>query len=570
VSTTGHEEPKTAGEDIRRFRIAGWAVEPATSRISRDGHEVALEPKVMDVLVYLSRHKGRVVGREELEASVWAGRVVSYDAVTNAIIKLRRALGDDSRHPQIIETLSKKGYRLIADVEPIPERPPAMARPAPPPAAARRDPLYRKKPVAWALPGLLTLALVVAWWLQTSGNGERAVRAPGGASIVVLPFANLAADPGQDYFSNGITEDLITELSRIPALSVIARGSAFAYRSEDSLERVRDELGVRYAVRGSVRREGARVRVNAQLIDTVDGRHLWAERYDATLEDTLALQSSITREIAEVLEVRLATHPGGVAGKYTASVEAYDHFLRGLDHYGRRSPDDMGSAKAYYERAIALDPRFARAYANLGLTHLQQVIGGWDEDPQTSLDRAQALARQALDLDEELAEVHFVNAFVALFRRDHEGAIRELDRALALRPSYADAHGLLSYVLYFAGRPEQARPALDRATRLNPRVPSAYLMMRGEFDLVQARYPDAIAALEQALEISPAHPRIQLLLAAAYVRADRIADARWMIEQLTLLYPGMSLSRLPVTFPFKDPAHLDHLLDGLRKAGLPD
>lgn len=564
----GHEETRAAGEGAGPWRIAGWLVEPGTGRIARNGEEIQLEPKVMDVLVHLSRRRGEVVSREELEAAVWTGRVVSYDAVTNAIIKLRRAFGDDSRHPRVIETLSKKGYRLIAEVEPLaaPVGPPPAV-----PATADARPLYKRMTFAAALPVLLAIVLATAWWLREAPGPDRAA-APvtDRASIVVLPFENIAADSTQDYFSNGITEDLITELSKIPELAVIARGSAFAYGSEDSLEHVRRELGVRYVLRGSVRREGARVRINAQLIDAVDGRHLWAERYDATLEDTLALQASITREIADVLEVRLATDPGGVAGRYTASVEAYDQFLRGLDHYGRRSPDDMGSAKAFYARAIALDPKFARAYANLGLVHLQQVIGGWDEDPQASLDQAQRLARQALSLDDGLAEVYFVSAFVALFRHAHEDAIRELDRALALRPSYADAHALLAYVLYFAGRPEQARPALERAIRLNPRVPSAYLMSRSEMDFTQGRYQDAIAGLERALEISPASPRMHLLLAAAYAHAGRTADARWMTEQLTLLYPTVALSRLPGTFPFKDHAHLEHLLDGLRKAGLPE
>jgi tetratricopeptide (TPR) repeat protein len=198
------------------------------------------------------------------------------------------------------------------------------------------------------------------------------------------------------------------------------------------------------------------------------------------------------------------------------------------------------------------------------------VIGGWDENPQASLERAQASARRALALDDRLAEVHFVSAFVALFRRDHETAIRELERALALRSSYADAHALLAYVLYFAGRPEQARAALERAIRLNPRVPSAYLMIRSEFDITQRRYHDAIAALETALEMNSAHPRMHLLLAAAYAHAGRVDDARWTIEQLLVLHPAASLARLHDTFPFRDPAQLEHVLDGLRRAGLPE
>ena len=275
-----------------------------------------------------------------------------------------QAFADDPRRPHVIETLSKKGYRLIAAVEPVDAPLAAPPSPAPP----RR---------AWGLhaalaAALLAIVLGATWWLRESAGPDRAATAAAdGASIVVLPFDNLAADPAQDYFANGITEDLITELSRIRELSVIASGSAFAYRGEAGLERVRGELGVRYIVRGSVRRDGARVRINVQLIDAASGRHLWAERYNAAGADTLDLQASITGEIAEVLEVRLAADPGGIARRYTASVEAYDRFLRGLEHYGRRSPDDTGSAGTYFEQAIALDPGFARAHASLGLVHLQ-------------------------------------------------------------------------------------------------------------------------------------------------------------------------------------------------------
>jgi adenylate cyclase len=555
----------TAGEPPASWRIAGWVVEPATGRMTRDGEAISLEPKVMEVLVHLSRHPGQVVSREELEASVWRGRVVGYDAVTNAIIKLRRAFGDDARHPRVIETLSRKGYRLVAAVEPLPaagDLPPAR------PAAARWPGRLRRPHLLLVL-ALLALSLATAWWVWPPQDPETRMAGADATPLAVLPFDNLSADPDQEYFSNGITEDLITELSRIPGLAVIARGSAFAYRDADSLEQVRRELGVRYILRGSVRREGERVRISARLTDAASTRVLWAERYDAKLEDSLGLQASIANRIAEVLQVRLAADPPGMVRRYGASLEAYDHFLRGLDHYGRRSPDDLALAQAYYERAIALDPAFARAYANLGLVYLRQVIDGWDAPSQLALEQAQALARQARMLDDSLAEVYFVGAFVALFNHDHEGALHELDHALVLRPSYADAHALLAWVLNFAGRPEQAGPALERAVRLNPRMPSAYLLVQAETDYVLGRYDHAISLLEQALEMNPVHPRTHLLLIALYEQVERPVDAQWMVEQLLLLHPRVSLSRLQGAFPFKNHQHLEQLLDALRKAGLP-
>jgi adenylate cyclase len=564
MSSTRQEAAKTG--DNGAFRVGGWIVAPATGRIARDGEEIQLEPKVMDVLVHLARRPDRVVSREELEAAVWAGRVVGYDAVSNAIIKLRKAFGDDARRARLIETLPKRGYRLRAAVEP-------MNAPADRPASAlsvvvRRFASNRRTAIYAAAAALLLAVVAAGWYLA---GPQRAPASPAGRpSIVVLPFENLVADPEQDYFSNGITEDLITELSRIPDLAVIARGSAFAYRGDADLARLRRELGVRYVLRGSVRRDAARVRLNVQLIDAGSGRHLWAERYDATLVDSFGVQDAITDQIASVLKVRLMSGADGLARRYTASVEAYDHFLRGLDHYGRRAPDDVESAKASYERAIALDPGFARAYANLGLVYARQAIDGWAADSRAALDRAGALADQALALDAGLADVHFVRAYVALFRRDHAGALHALDRALALRPSYADAYGLLAWVLHYAGRPEQARPALRQAIQLNPRVPSPYLLVQGEIDFTTGRYPDAIASLERALEMNPTAPRTHLWLAAAYARAGRIDDARWMTEQLRVLHPTLTLTRLRDAFPFQDGSQLERLLDGLRRAGLPE
>lgn len=567
MSAMAQEPSKSESERSGAFCLAGWRVEPATGRMRRDGNEIALEPKVMAVLVYLSRRPQRVVSREELEGAVWSGRVVGYDAVTNAIIKLRRALGDGTRSSRIIETLPKRGYRLVAPVQPL-GAPRAQAS-SPPALEARRP--DRRKALYAALLALFVSLGILGWYVGTSAPRSGTVSSPvERAAIVVLPFDNLAADPAQDYFSNGITEDLITELSKIPELAVIARGSAFAYRGDEDLERLRRELGVQYVLRGSVRRDAARIRINAQLVDAASGRHLWAERYDATLNDTFELQDAITGRIAAVLKVHLTSREGALARRYTASMEAYDYFLRGLDHYGRRGFDDVESAKAFYEKAIALDPGFARAHANLGLVYARQAIDGWAADAQAPLDRASVLTEKALALDDGLADVHFVDAYVALFRRDYERALRALDRALVLRPSYADAHGLLAWVLHFAGRPEQARPALRQAIQLNPRVPSPYLLVQGEIDFTAGRYDEAIGSFERALAMNPAAPRTHLVLAAAYALAGRTDDARWAIEQLLASHPGASRSRLQSAFPFKDPSQLERLLDALQKAGLPE
>jgi adenylate cyclase len=571
------EEPRQTAASIsvgvkpsQPFELGGCLVDPASGRIVCGGEGVQVEPKAMETLLYLVRRPGQVVSRQELEAAVWGGRVVSYDAVTNAVIKLRRAFRDSARAPRVIETLSKRGYRLVAEIN----MPPAeVSGPAPQPVPSRpRSPRTR-----FAALIALALALVATlWW---AWDGERPARSPtqwegvagaGQASIVVLPFANLTGEPNHEYFSNGITTDLITDLAQIPELFVIARESAFDYGPEDNLQSIGRELGVRYVLKGSVSRERDRVRINAQLIDAFDGRHLWGERFEGTLADTFALQDAITDRISTLLRVELAAPAPGGPRKYTAGMEAYDHFLRGKDHYGRLTLEELDLAADSFARAIALDPQFARAYASLGLVYLRRAIEGWEDDPQAMLERAQSLAGQALALDAALPEVHFVNAFVALFGRRHQHAVEELDRAITLRPSYADAHALLGWVLHFAGRPAEARASLDRAMKLNPRIPAAYLLILAEMEFGLHRYKEAVAALERAAEMNPVHPRTVMWLAAAYARTDRLEDARWAIEELLVLHPTVSVSRLREAFPFKDPEQLERLLHALRNAGLPD
>lgn len=557
-----------------QFSVGGWRVDAVAGKISSGDTQMQLEPKAAEVLVYLAQHPGRVVSRQELEASVWNGRVISYDAVTNAVIKLRKAFGDDARDPHIIETLSKRGYRLVAPVESAaipadPQNPIPSGVAAPDPG----QPTPRRRWAAGVLAGLSTILAILLW-----SEGDRRPfhdgAAPGAfdrVAIVVLPFDNLSGDRSQDYFSNGLTDDLITELSGFPGLAVIANNSAFAYRGDESLAQLREELGVRFVLRGSVRRDAERVRVNAQLIDAAGGRHLWAERYEAKAEDTFAVQDALVERIATSLNASVrGGKPNVLQERYSASIEAYDHFLQGKDQYGRRGQDDLKAAEASFEKAIKLDPHFARAYASLALVHLRDVMDAWTDDASASLRRAHLLARQATELDGALPEAHYVNAFVALFERRYRDAVAELDRAIMLRPSYADAHATLAWVLHFAGRPEQGKQHLETASLLNPHVIASYLLVDGGMAFTLGHMEHAVATLRQALEISPTHPRVHIWLAAAYARAGQRDEASWIVEQLLVMHPTISIPRIEDAFPFKDPASLERLVTSLRDAGLPE
>lgn len=553
------------------FCIDDWRVSPLEGVLTRGSETVRIEPKAMEVLVYFASRPGEVITREALERDVWRGAVVGYDAVTNTVIKLRKAFGDDARHPRIIETLPKRGYRLRASV----------VRPLPGPIKESGSPLV--EPTAsgitgrsyrrwWALGLIVVLAtaaisLLILATQWRPGSDVIEDREP--IRLVVLPFQNLSESADQDYFSNGLTDDLITELSRIPGLAVIASDSSFVYQGDEPLSRLREELNIQYVLRGSVRREAGRVRINIRLIDAALGRYLWAERYEENLADTFTVQDSIVKRIATSLEVSVqGARPGSLSARHASGIEAYDHFLWGKERYSRRTQSDLQIAEQHFQRAIALDPGFARAHASLALVHLRDVMDAWNVDPVQALQRAQARSSQAIALDEALPEAHFANAVVALFQRRYEHAIKELDRAISLRPSYADAYASLAWVLHFAGRPQDGRPYLETATQLNPHVAASYLLIDGGIAFTLGDTQAAVSRLEQAMDISPTHPRILLWLAAAYARAGRLDEANWTIQELQLLHPSISLSRLDQAFPFRDADALQRLKHSLREAGL--
>ena len=283
------------------------------------------------------------------------------------------------------------------------------------------------------------------------------------------------------------------------------------------------------------------------------------------------MQDSITAAVITALEIELAPPERAfLARRPTASIVAYDHYLRGLEDHGRRSKGQNLSARDHFQQAIALDPSFARAYAGLALTHSRDAIDGWTETPLRSLERAADLAQKAAGMDPTLAQVHFVNGQVDLFRRRHEQAVKATERAVRVNPNYADAYALRAWILNYAGRPDRALASMDRAMRLNPRPAASYLEVLGEIRFVQGRYADAVALFERVLDINPNYTRARMWLAAALARTGDGDRAEWEATELLVLSPELTLTRLEFAFPFKDPLELDALLDGLKKAGLTD
>jgi adenylate cyclase len=348
---------------------------------------------------------------------------------------------------------------------------------------------------------------------------------PDKPSIVVLPFVNMSKDPEQEYFSDGLTEDLTSDLTRISSLFVIARNSAFTYKGKAAkVQDVGREMGVRYVLEGSVRKAGDQLRITAQLIDATTGFHLWSEQYDRPLRDIFAVQDEVVQKIVTTLRLQLTLQEQGyIVRKRTDNLEAYDAFLRGVEYFWRTTKEANAQARQMYEKAVALDPQYAEAYARLGLTYYREWIWRWSADPQT-LERALALAHQAVALDDSLPTAPTLLSLVYARKQQSDQALAEGERAIALDPNNADSSAFQAEVLNVAGRPEEALRKVEQAMRLNPHYPPYYLIQLGWAYSLTGRYAEATATLKEALSRSPTHLGALFWLALSYV-------SQWACQQ---------------------------------------
>ncbi len=391
---------------------------------------------------------------------------------------------------------------------------------------------------------------------------------PDKPSIAVLPFANMSDDPKQEYFSDGITDDLTTALSRLPDLFVIARTSTFTYKGKAAkVQDVSRELGVKYILEGSVRKEANQVRITTQLVDATTDYEIWAERYDRPLQDIFALQDEIVRKIATTLKLQLTLQEQGVlVRKTTDNLDAYDNFLRGVEYFSSFTKDDNAKARQTFEKAVALDPKYADAYACIGLTYLFDWVWQWSLDPQ-ALEHASEMAQRALALDDSLSLAHDILGQIYLVKKQHDEAIAEAERATALDPNRADGYVDLALILRFSGRAEEAVESMNTAMRLNPHYPAYYLYVLGIAYCQVGRYEDAITAQKGALSRNPNLLGSHICLAACYSMAGRDEAARAQIKELLRLNPNFSLERLAKQMaPWKNPADGKLMTDAIRKA----
>ena len=392
---------------------------------------------------------------------------------------------------------------------------------------------------------------------------------PDKPSIAVLPFDNMSKDPDQDYFRDGITEDIITALSRFPDLFVIARNSVFTYKGKPAkVQDVSAELGVRYVLEGSVRKAGERVRISAQLVDATTGHHLWAERYDRQLEDIFAVQDEITETIVgrlvgklDQVERERAMHKG------PDNLEAYDCYLRGLDFSLRFTKEGNAEARRMLEKAVERDPQYARAYMLLAWLPLQDVFMGWAKDPVASLGRALEMAEKAVALDNTDNRSHWVIGEVYLYLRQHDRAQPAYSRALELNANDADVLSQYGAFLMYVGEPEKGLEAIEKALRLNPHCPWWHFALLGWAKFSLGDCEEAIEAIER---ISSPIPECRLVTVASYVELGREEDARAEAAEVMKARPEFTLAAHGMTQPYQDAADLERFLAPLRKAGLPE
>jgi adenylate cyclase len=425
----------------------------------------------------------------------------------------------------------------------------------------------------------MTGVLVLSWYLYFHGkplkpestfSSESPPPLPEKPSIAVLPFANLSGDPEQEYFVDGITEQIITALSRMPRLFVIARNSTFTYKRKPVMvQQVADELGVKYVLEGSVQRLKDRVRITAQLVDAITGRHIWSSRYDRHLSDIFALQDDITFKIIEALGVKLTE---GEQIKFfalgTSNLNAYLKTLESLEYFRQFTPESLILCRKKAKEAIVLDPEYPMPWAMVAWSHLLALNLGFSKTPQESLTEAGMIIQKVLTLDQKGFHGHYLMSYLYLFQRQYDKALEEIRQAEILNPNGADVTAFYGILLRIAGKPEEAMPKFEKAIRLNPIPPAWYWHNFGHSYRQTGQYDAAIEAYKKALVINPDHFSAWTGITATYVLAGEKQEAQEAAKEILRIQPEFLLKKFKKSFMLKDKAEISRYIGALREAGL--
>jgi len=526
------------------FLFGDYRLDTDRRELRRRDELISIGPQVFDLLVFLVQNRNRVVGKDDLFDAVWSGRIVSESTLTTHINAVRKSVGDSGEDQRLIRTIPRKGFRFVGEV--VEEQTPGERNSA-------------------------------ATALTESGRAKHrsALSLPDKPSIAVLPFQNLSGDSEQEYFADGVVEDIITALSRMRWLFVIARNSSFTYKGHPvDVKQVGRELGVRYVVEGGVRKAANRVRVTAQLIDATTGVHIWADRFDGTLEDIFDIQDRVTTSIVGAIARRLEEAEIERSNrKPTESLDAYDLFLRGMARFYRRTTEAHSEALKLFYEAIRLDPNFASAHAMAAWCYAWRIINDWMTDRAKEIPEAERLARRAVELgyDDAVALARAGHA-LAYIVGDVDSGLPFVERALILNPNLAAAWFLSGWLTAVGGEPEVAIEHFKHAMRLNPLDPERFRMEAGTgfAHLLAGRFDEAASWAEKSLNDLPTFRVAACIVAASHGLAGRMDEARRTMLHLRQVDPTLRLSNLKSWLPIRRPEDFAKWSEGLRKAGLPE
>ncbi len=524
-----------------------------------DGGAVELRRQSGEVLAMLAERPTQTVPKEELIDAIWPDVAVTDDSLVQCIGDIRRTLGPEAR--ACIQTVPRRGYRLVPT-----EAGEAIAGGG---TGGRRRSAFARAtgPAAGALIVLLVILSVAAPLLDELGRAL----APDRPVIVVLPFANTSDDPDQQYFIDGLTEDLSTDLSRISGLTMISSASSFALRDADATpEEIARQLGANFVVTGSVRREKRRVRVNASLTDVESGKTVWADRYDRDLGGVFDLQDDVSRAVTSALAIELTTSEQvQFEQRQSIDADAYDLLLRGLAPHRTFTAEGNHLARDFFRRAIEIDPTYARAHANLALTYGTSFVFRLGDD-LAELPKALEAARRAVSLEPTLPQAQFALSVLLLSDRRHDEAIEAAREAIRLDPSYADGYAVLGQTLAYGGDKTEALTAIRTAKTLSPRYTFAYLWVEGHILFQLRRYDEARAVLEDVLARNPAFLVGHLTLAATYGHLRLTEEADWIAFEVLTLSPELSAFAEGQSAPYREERDRAHYVEGLLLAGIPE
>ncbi len=513
------------------FKFGDIVLDSERRELWQGANQVIIEPGVFELLEYVIRNRDRVVSKDDLIENVWKGRIVSESTLTSRITAVRQAIGDNGQDQRLIRTVPRCGVRFVGDV-------------AETPAPAQR-----------------TLEVEAA-----SAVLERPK-----PSIAVLPFTNISADPEQEYFSDGITEDIIMALSRLRWFFVIARNSSFAYKGQTlDVRQIGQELDVAYLLEGSVRKAGQRLRITCQLLDAETGNHIWSERYDCELIDVFDLQDEITQSVVSAVEPKLVAAEGQRAEtRSSRDLQAWDLVTRALPHFWKFTAEENSRSVAILREAVERYPEYAPAHSMLSFALLVSSYLGWEHNDR---EMAERFALNAMEIDEQDPWAHVAIGFVAMTERKTEDALHHFHRALELNPNFATAVGFVGFTLTLDGQTDEGLKYLERAARMNPREPLSVFFSfapMGAAHYLAGTYDEAIRWALQAVKLRPSYPAGHRILCASLAQTGRLEEAKAAFAELQRLQPDISVSWVRRWVPYtKEP--MEKFIEGLRKAGLPD